>query len=139
MAGGRSRAALAVHEGEVEGRGVDRNTHQEFLAFLKHLYRKYPGKDLHVIIDNLATHKHQEVKSWAARRRRLTLHFTPTYASWLNQVEIWFNIFSRDVIRGGICRSKKDLVEQLMHYIKKYNQERAHPFKWTYTGKPLTV
>ena len=132
-------AALAVHAGEVAGRCVDRNTHQEFLAFLKHLYRKYPGKDLHVIIDNLATHKHQAVTAWSSRRRRLTLHFTPTYASWLNQVEIWFNIFGRDVIRGGIWRSKKELVEQIMHYIKKYNQERAHPFKWTYTGKPLTV
>jgi putative transposase len=132
-------AALAVHEGEVAGRCVERNTHQEFLAFLKHLYRKHPGKHLHVIVDNLATHKHQQVKEWAAKRRRLTLHFTPTYASWLNQVEIWFNIFTRDVIRGGIWRSKKELVDQILHYIKKYNEERAHPFKWTYTGKPLVV
>lgn len=132
-------AALAVHAGEVEGRCVDRNTHQEFLAFLKYLYRKYLGRHLHVIVDNLATHKHQQVKEWAARRRRLTLHFTPTYASWLNQVEIWFNIFTRDVIRGGIWHSRKDLVDQIMHYIKEYNQGRAHPFKWTYTGKPLTL
>lgn len=132
-------AALLVHEGQVAGRCVDRHTHQEFLAFLKHLYRKYPGKKLHVIMDNLATHKHQEVAAWAAKRRRLTLYFTPTYASWLNQVEIWFNIFSRDVIRGGIWHSKKELVDQIMLYIRKYNEERAHPFKWTYTGKPLAA
>jgi transposase len=132
-------AALAVHQGEVEGRCVDRNTHQEFLAFLKHLYRKNPGKHLHIIIDNLATHKHQQVRDWAARRRRLSLHFTPTYASWLNQVEIWFNIFTRDVIRGGIWRSKKQLVDQILYYVKRYNEERAHPFKWTYTGKPLAT
>jgi len=132
-------AALAVHQGDVAGRCVDRNTHQEFLGFLKYLYRKYPGKHLHIIMDNLATHKHQEVTAWAAKRRRLTIHFTPTYASWLNQVEIWFNIFSRDVIRGGIWHSKKELVDQILHYIKKYTEERAHPFKWTYTGKPLAA
>jgi len=132
-------AALAVHEGEVAGRCVDRNTHQEFLGFLKYLYRKYPGKHLHVIMDNLATHKHREVTAWAAKRRRLTIHFTPTYASWLNQVEIWFNIFSREVIRGGIWRSKKQLVTQILYYIKKYTEERAHPFKWTYTVKPLVA
>jgi len=132
-------AALSVHEGQVEGRCVDRHTHQEFLAFLKHLYRKYPGKQLHVIIDNFNAHKHQKVREWAAKRRRLTLHFTPTYASWLNQVEIWFNIFSRDVIRGGIWHSKKELIDQILLYIRKYNEERAHPFKWTYTGKPLAA
>jgi transposase len=132
-------AALSVHEGQVEGRCVDRHTHQEFLAFLKHLYRKFPGKHLHVIADNFNAHKHQKVREWVAKRRRLTLHFTPTYASWLNQVEIWFNIFSRDVIRGGVWHSKKELIDQIMLYIQRYNEERAHPFKWTYTGKPLAA
>ncbi|MBM4294410.1 MAG: IS630 family transposase [Deltaproteobacteria bacterium] len=132
-------AALSVHEGQVEGRCVDRHTHQEFLAFLKHLYRKFPRKHLHIIVDNFTAHKHEKVQEWAAKRRRLTLHFTPTYASWLNQVEIWFNIFSRDVIRGGIWHSKQDLINQIMLYIRQYNQERAHPFKWTYTGKPLAA
>ena len=75
----------------------------------------------------------------AAGKRRITLHFTPTYSSWLNQIEIWFNIFSRDVIRGGIWKSKQELVDQIMDYIKNYNQLWAKPFKWTYTGKPLTA
>jgi putative transposase len=132
-------AALSVQEGQVEGRCTDRQTHQEFLAFLKHLYRKHPGRHLHVIIDNFAAYKHQQVKAWVAQRRRLTLYYMPTYASWLNQVEIWFNIFSRDVIRGRVWRSKKDLIDQIMLYIRKYNVERAHPFTWTYTGKPLAV
>jgi putative transposase len=132
-------AALAVHEVEVAGRCVDRSTHQEFLGFLKYLYRKYPGKHLHVIMDHRATHKHQEVTAWAGQRRRLTIHCTPTYASWLNQVEIWCSIFTRDVIRGGIWHSKKELVDQILYYIKKYTEERAHPFKWTYTGKPLAA
>jgi putative transposase len=72
---------------------------------------------------------------WVNGRRALTLHFTPTYASWLNQVEIWFNIFSRDVIRGGIWKSKHQMVNQIMAYIKTHNAERKHPFKWTYRGK----
>ncbi len=111
-------ATLAVHNGEVAGRCVDRNTHQEFLGFLKYLYRKYPGKHLQIIMDNLTTHKHREVTAWAAKRRRLTIYFTPTYASWLNQVEIWFNIFSRDVIRGGIRHSKKELVNPNLYQSK---------------------
>lgn len=95
-------AALTVHTGEVSGRCVDKNDHVAFLGFLKHLYRKYPGKHLHVILDNLSVHKHQKVQEWVSARRRLTLHFTPTYASWLNQVEIWFHILSKDVVRDGV-------------------------------------
>ena len=132
-------AALAVHEGTVDARCVDRHTHREFLAFLRHLYRKYPRRHLHVIVDNFSAHKHKDVTDWAARRRRLTLHFTPTYASWLNQIEIWFGIFTRDVIRGGIWHSKKHLVDQILHYVKCYNEQRAKPFAWTYTGKPLAA
>lgn len=130
-------AALAVHSGEVSGRCVDKNDHVSFLRFLKHLYRKYPHKQLHVILDNLSVHKHSKVKEWVAARRRLTLHFTPTYSSWLNQVEIWFNILSKDVVRGGVWKSKQELVRQIMTYIDVYCRERAGPFRWTYTGKPL--
>jgi len=132
-------AALLVHEGTVEGRCVERHTHEEFLSFLKYLYRKFPHRQLHVIVDNYCTHKHQKVREWASKRSRLTLHFTPTYASWLNQVEIWFGILSRDVLRGAVWRSKVELVKQIMHYIKRYNETYAHPFKWTYTGKPLVA
>ncbi|MFQ5818314.1 MAG: IS630 family transposase [Terriglobia bacterium] len=132
-------AALTVHEGHVDARCVQRHTHAEFLAFLKHLYRKYPYKQLHLICDNLSAHKHAAVREWVSKRRRLTLHFTPTYASWLNQVEIWFSIFSRHVIKGGVWRSKQELVQQIMAYIDHYNQARAKPFKWTYTGKPLAA
>ena len=132
-------AALAVHEGTVDARCIDHNNHEEFLAFLKNLYRKYPGKHLHVIADNLAVHKHPKVMQWISRRRRLSIHFTPTYASWLNQIEIWFNIFTKDVVKGGVWKSKKELVQQILFYIKKYNEQRAHPFKWTYTGKVLAA
>ena len=132
-------AALAVHAGTVEGRCVESSNHEEFLKFLKLLYRKHPGKHLHVIVDNLAVHKHQKVMAWLEGKRRMTLHFTPTYSSWLNQVEIWFNIFARDVLKDGVWRSKQQLVGQIMEYIKNYNQLWARPFKWTYTGKTLAA
>lgn len=132
-------AALAVHEGTVQARCVDRNNRHEFLAFLKSLYRAHPHKHLHVIADNLPLHKHPDVMEWVSRRRRLTLHFTPTYASWLNQIEIWFNIFARDVVKGGVWHSKKDLVDQILFYVRRYNRDRAHPFRWTYSGKVLAA
>ena len=128
-------AALSVHDGEVTARCRDKNDHVSFLAFLKALYRKYPRRQLYVICDNLSVHKHSEVEAWAAKRRRLTLLFTPTSASWLNQVEIFFNIFTREVVRGGVSASKKELVEQIMYYVKSYNED-AVPFSWNYTGKP---
>lgn len=131
-------AALAVHKGDITAKTIDRNTADNFLIFLKELYRKYPRKHLHVIVDNLAVHKHQSVTKWIDSKKRITLHFTPTYSSWLNQIEIWFNMLSKDVLKGGVWKSKKQLVNQLMEYVKTYNTERAKPFKWVYTGEPLT-
>jgi transposase len=90
-------------------------------------------------VDNYSAHKHLKVMERASKRKRLTLHFTPTYASWLNQIEIWFSIFTRDVIRGGIWQSKQQLVNQTMLYIKRYNETNAAPFNWTYSGKPLVA
>lgn len=128
-------AALAVHQGEIIARTMDSNNADNFLKFLKNLYRKYPHKHLHIIADNLSVHKQKDVTEWIKKRRRLTLHFTPTYGSWLNQIEIWFNILSKDVLKGGIWHSKKQLTDQIMQYIDTYNKERAHPFKWAYNGK----
>lgn len=132
-------AALAVHEGTIDARCVDSTGHMNFLNFLKHLYRSNPGKELHIIADNLSAHKHKDVLAWISKRRRLKIYFTPTYASWLNQIEIWFNIFTKDVLKGGVWRSKEALVNQITTYISHYNQERAKPFRWTYTGKPFAV
>jgi len=131
-------AALSVHQGEICAKTVQKNDSDAFLSFLKSVYRKYPRKELHIILDNLSTHKTKKVLEWVEKRRRITLHFTPTYASWLNQIEIWFNILSKDVLKDGIWHSKQQLVDQLMTYIEYYNKERAKPFRWTYTGKPLT-
>lgn len=132
-------AALSVHKGEITAKTVEKNNAENFLVFLKELYRKYPRKQLHVIIDNLSVHKHKTISDWVATKSRLTLHFTPTYSSWLNQIEIWFNILTKDVLKGGVWKSRKQLIDQLMKYVKTYNEQRAKPFKWTYTGKPLTI
>lgn len=132
-------AALSVHEGEITAKTIDKNNSDNFLAFLKSLYRKYPGKELHIVLDNLSVHKNKKVMAWVEKRRKLTLHFTPTYSSWMNQIEIWFNILTKDVLKGGIWHSKKQLVSQLLEYIKTYNKERAKPFSWTYTGKILVA
>jgi len=132
-------AALAVHSGEITGKTIDSNNAKNFLKFLKHLDRKYRNRKLHIIVDNLSIHKHKDVKQWLEGKRKIKLHYTPTYSSWLNQVEIWFNILTKDVVKGGIWGSSKQLADQLMEYIKTYNSTRAKPFNWTYSGNPLEI
>lgn len=125
-------AALAVHHGEVIGQCAPRHRHQEFLDFLRLLARTYPDQDLHLILDNLSTHKHEKVSRWLHRYPRIHLHFTPTHASWLNQIEIWFSILSRKAIRRGVFPSVRALIQAIMGFIERYNQE-GKPFRWTYT------
>lgn len=125
-------AALAVHHGEVTAETIDKNNHENFLKFLKKLYRKYTKKHLHIIADNLNVHKHHKVKEWVDSKKRLTMHFTPTYSSWLNQIEIWSNILSKDVLKGSVWHSKQQLIDQLLEYIDTYNKTRSKPFQWTY-------
>lgn len=125
-------ASLAVHQGEVVAETIESNNAANFLKFLKKLKKTYAGKKLHIIADNLSVHKHESVKQWVSKNKLIELHHTPTYSSWLNQVEIWFNILSKDVLKGAVWHSKQQLIDQLMQYIKTYNKERAKPFKWTY-------
>jgi transposase len=89
-------------------------------------------------VDNLATHKHENVRKWMARHRRVHLHFTPTHASWLNQIELWFSILGRRLLKRGIFKSTEDLARQLIGFIEDYNKT-AKPFAWTYAGKPLCI
>lgn len=128
-------ASLAVHKGEVIAEAIESNNAENFLKFLKKLASAYRGKKLYIIADNLAAHKHESVKKWVEKNKRVELHHTPTYSSWLNQVEIWFNILSKDVLKGAVWRSKQQLIDQLMDYIKTYNKERAKPFQWTYNPR----
>lgn len=132
-------AALAVHTGEVMARTIKSNNSGNFLKFLKTLDRKYRNKKLHIIVDNYSIHKHKDVKEWLDGKRKITLHFTPTYSSWLNQIEIWFSILTKDVVKGGIWQSAQQLADQLIEYVKTYNSTRAKPFQWTYSGEPLKI
>ncbi|MFQ5868143.1 MAG: IS630 family transposase [bacterium] len=132
-------AALSVHEGKVLGRCYDRHTNKEFLDFLKKTYRRYLDREIHIIVDNLSVHKHKNVRDWLEKRKdKIKFHFTPTHASWLNQIELWFSILSRKVLKRGMFKSRDDLVQKIMEFIKKYNQE-AKPFRWIYTGEPLRI
>jgi len=132
-------AALAVQTGEITARQVDRNNSENFLKFLKHLDRKYRNVQIHIIMDNLSTRKNKQVSQWLAKKRKFHVHFIPTYSSWLNQIEIWFSIMSRNILKDGVWHSKRGLVDQLMSNIKDYNQNNAKPFNWTMVMNTLRI
>ena len=125
-------AALNTRSGAVLGKTTARHTSQEFVAFLTDLVINQPrGKEIHLIVDNLAAHKTARVEQFLATHPKVHLHFTPTYSSWLNQVENWFARIEREVIARGVFTSVHDLARKLMRYIRHYNQA-PKPIKWTY-------
>jgi transposase len=126
-------AALEIATGEVTGACYPQHTHQEFLAFLNHLVRAYPRRPLHVVLDNSSTHSTPEVKRWLQRHKRVHFHFTPTSASWMNMVEIWFSILTKQQVRRGVYHDVPELIAAIKHYIDGYN-DRAQPFVWTKTA-----
>src|SRR5499427_8594423 len=114
-------AALNVLDGAVLAQCKPRHRHQEYLAFLRHIEAQVPqGLDIHLVVDNYATHKHRKVKAWLAQRPRWQVHFTPTYASWLNQVERFFGLITSSATRWGSFTSVKDLVAKIDAFIKTY-------------------
>jgi putative transposase len=130
-------AALDVATGGVLAQTKKRHRHQELLQFLRHIDASVPPElDVHVIMDNYATHKHAKVRSWFARKSRYHLHFTPTYSSWLNQVETWFGIITRKTIRRGSFRSARELAEKIDQFVKSYNKS-SKPFIWTATAESI--
>jgi putative transposase len=130
-------AALDIATGKVLTRCKRRHRHQEYLQFLKHIDQNVPEDlDIHLVVDNYATHKHDKVKRWLAAHPRYHIHYTPTYASWLNQVEIWFNIITQKAIRRGTFRSVKDLVSKIDQFVNHYNKE-TQPFVWTATADSI--
>ena len=107
------------------------------MQFLKHIDANVPPElDIHLVVDNYSTHKHAKVKRWLAARPRYHIHFTPTYSSWLNQVEIWFNIITQKAICRGSFSSVGELVARIRHFTDSYNPE-AHPFLWTATADSI--
>jgi transposase len=126
-------AALNTETGEVLGQTAVRHTSEEFLAFLTQVVASQSRRrEIHVILDNLATHKTQAVRAFLAQQPRVRLHFTPTYSSWLNQIELWFAKIERDILARGIFTSVADLRRKIMKYIRHHNRD-PKPVRWTYS------
>jgi transposase len=127
-------AAFNTRTGEVLAKTATRHSSAEFVEFLTELVAcQTKAKQIHVIADNLAAHKTESVKQFLANHPHLHMHFTPTYSSWLNQVELWFAKIERDVIARGVFTSVKDLAKKLMRYIRQYNKN-PKPVKWKYSN-----
>ena len=125
-------AALNTATGEVLGKTAARHTSEQFVTFLEDILASQSGRrEIHVICDNVSSHKTPLVQSFLAKHRRVHMHYTPTYSSWLNQVENWFSRIQRDVITRGVFTSIKDLDKKLMRYIRLYNKN-PKPLKWTF-------
>lgn len=126
-------AALETKTGAVIGKTAERHTSDEFVAFLAQIVASQPeGTEIHVIADNLSAHKTAKVHAFLEANPTVTIHYTPTYSSWLNQVELWFSKIERDLIARGIFTSTKNLTQKIMRYIKHYNKT-AKPFRWSYS------
>jgi len=130
-------AALDVVNGGIIAQTKRLHRHQEFLGFLKLIEEQVPqGLEIHGIVDNYATHSHETVRRWLLRHPRWHIHHTPTYASWLNQVEIWFNLITQQAIRRGTFSSVKELTASIQQYIDQYNRH-PRPFVWTATADSI--
>lgn len=126
-------AALDVKTGQVHGKTAARHTSEEFVGFLEQVVgRCKPKQEIHIILDNLSAHKTKKVAAFLEDHPEVKLHFTPTYSSWLNQVEIWFARIEREVIARGVFTSVKDLARKLMRFIRAYSKT-ARPFQWKYS------
>ena len=131
-------AALDIATGRVLAQCKKRHRHQDFLAFLRLIDREVPAAlDIHLVVDNYATHRHAKVRAWLARRPRYHLHFTPTYASWLNQVERWFGLISQRAIKRASFRNVTHLVRTIKEFTERYNEEEAKPFVWAATSQSI--
>jgi transposase len=131
-------AALEVATGRVSDQCFDRHRHGEFLAFLQLVAKAYPRRQLHLVLDNYGTHTHAAVKAWLARHPRIHLHFTPTSASWMNLVEVFFSIITRQAIRRGSFPSVPDLIAAIGRFVDGWNQ-RCQPFVWVKDADDIMV
>jgi len=124
-------AAIEMTEGRLIGTCMSKHRHQEWIKFLQQIDAETPAElDLHLIVDNYATHKHPKVQSWLKRHRRFHVHFIPTSSSWLNLVERWFREITDNRIRRGTFRSVEQLIQAIMDYIQQHNRS-PKPFVWT--------
>ncbi|KLU09364.1 transposase [Kocuria sp. SM24M-10] len=128
--------ALEIATGHVTATCKPRHRRQEFLAFLKQVARAYPSQELHLVMDNYAVHKTAEVKAWLAANPRFHVHFTPTSASWLNLVEVWFGIIERQALHRADVASVPELNRKIRASVTGWN-DRCHPFVWTKTSTEI--
>ena len=132
-------AALDLKTGKVQGKTAPRHTSAEFIDFLAGLVKHARwAKEIHIVLDNLSAHKTEAVRDFLAANPKVRFHFTPTYSSWLNQVEIWFSKIERDVVARGVFTSVADLRRKLMKYIRAYTNS-ARPIRWTYTDPKYRI
>jgi transposase len=129
-------AALNVTTGEVFGQCTPTRDGADFLAFLRQAITPHAGKDIHVVLDNLSTHKTPEVRAWLAQNPQVSFHFTPIGSSWINQIEIWFGIITRQSIRRGTFASVTVLIKTIRDYITHWNSN-SRPFQWTATADEI--
>jgi transposase len=129
-------AALEVATGKVTTQTRARHTAADFLAFLAQIERAYPEGELHVVLDNVSSHKTPDVQKWLQANPRIRFHFTPTSASWMNQIETWFGILSRQAIRRGSFRSVKELIAMIAAFTDQWN-EGSTPFRWVKTADQI--
>lgn len=129
-------AALNTGTGEIAGRCFQRRRTSEFLKFMDQVAGQHPGQELHVILDNLSTHSGKTVEAWLARHPNVSFHFTPKGSSWMNQVEIWFGIITRQAIRRGTFGSVRMLINAITTYIQSWNEDAA-PFEWVATADQI--
>ena len=130
-------SAFDIASGQVLTQCKPRHRHQEFLSFLRHIDANVPESlDIHLVIDNYGTHKHAKVRAWLARRPRYHVHFTPTYASWLNQVERWFALITQRAIRRGSFRTVRELTRRIDTFVERYNADTC-PFMWSATADSI--
>lgn len=121
-------AALDIVTGQVKAGHYRRRRRKEFLSFMNEIVALYPDQELHVIVDNLNTHKPKHDR-WQARHPKVHFHYTPTHASWLNQIEVWFSILSRQALTGASFTSPQQVRKAIDHFVEAYNKKAA-PFEW---------
>ncbi len=134
-------AAFNVKDGKVYGKTAERKKAPDFLEFMKDVYSRWGDpirRTLHIVMDNYGTHTSHLVTEWSDAHPDVEFHFTPSHASWLNQIELWFSILYRRALQRGDFKSKGDLAAKLVEFIEDYNME-AKPFAWTYKGRPLRI
>jgi len=131
-------AALEVHAGRVIPRLEERHRSREFIAFMEQLLKAYPDRPLHIVLDNVSSHHSQEVQDWHQQPHaaRITFHFVPTHSSWMNLVEVFFNLLQAKVLRRGIFRSKRSLVQAILAYVEQFSRE-GKPFRWTKSAQDI--